>query len=53
MLGLTFGPVPPLGAYSFHPEDMKDEDIEDVRFDFFNVSIAEEGNEDDILLQNV
>jgi len=53
MLGLTFGPTPPLGAYSFQPEDMKDEDIEDVRFDFFNISIAEEGNENDILLQNV
>jgi len=47
---LKFGPVPPLGAYSIHPEDMKDEDVEEVVFEDFTINIAEEGNEGDILL---
>ena len=47
MLGLKFGPVPPLGSFSVYPEDMKDEDIEEVVFEDFLISIDEEGNEDD------
>lgn len=51
VLGLTFGPTPPLGTYSLYPEDMKDEDVEQVVFEDFTINIAEEGSEDDILLR--
>ena len=50
-IGMSFGPFPPLGLeYPRDPREMKDEDVDEVMFKFASISIAEEGNEDDVLL---
>lgn len=50
-LGIDIWSNSSAGTYSLYPEDMKDEDVEQVVFEDFTINIAEEGSEDDILLR--
>jgi len=57
---MSYGPTPPPTRreidgeeYYFRraPSDFTDDEIEEVTFKFFSVYIAEEGNDDDVLLR--
>jgi len=53
-INLSFGPIPPLSEDSEEwplPDDVSDEDIEEVVFKSLSIRLPTKGNQDDILLE--
>jgi len=53
-INLSFGPVPPLSDDAEDwplPDDVSDEDIDEVEFKSLSIRIPKKGNQDDILLE--
>ena len=46
---MSYGPFPPLGRWAREPRDMRDEDVEEVRFDTLSVTILKTDLAGDVL----